>query len=128
MLDLGLANVTMFFMIIGISIIFVIAWMIKSESKINLGREEMKRLKGQVEAVEREKFALMEKIASIQNSPDKGRTPTMVLGQNAATLELRIQETTKKNRILEDENKKLKEELSEAKSSLEEVYKALSSS
>ena len=104
MLDLGIANITMFFVIVGICLIFIIAWIIKSEARINICKDEIKKLKGDLDSSERERFVLSEKIANFSAVPTSD-------GESDA---------------LKEENKKLKRELAEAKASLEEVYKALS--
>ncbi|MFA5144291.1 MAG: hypothetical protein WC522_09060 [Candidatus Omnitrophota bacterium] len=106
MLDSGLANITMFFVIIGISLIFVVAWIIKSEARINACKDEARKLKNDLEASERERFVLSEKIA------------------NAVAMSVPVDDGAIV--ALKEENKRLKKELSEARSSLEEVYKALS--
>ncbi len=104
MLDSGLANVTMFFVIIGIALIFVVTWILKSEARINVCKDEIKKLKTDLDSSERERFVLTEKIANLEAAP---------VANNA-------------NEAVEEENRKLKRELTEAKASLEEVYKALS--
>ncbi|MDD5136184.1 MAG: hypothetical protein PHX20_03830 [Candidatus Omnitrophica bacterium] len=104
MLDSGLANITMFFVIIGICIIFIVTWIIKSESRIKVCRDEIRKLKGDLDSSERERFVLSEKVANAGSAPV----------DDSAEIALR------------EENKKLKKELAEAKASLEEVYKALS--
>lgn len=118
MAESGMINIAMFFVIIGISLIFIAAWIIKSESRINICKEEIKRLGGQVAGLEREKFDLEGKLSSQEIAPsaswDSGGSDQL------------LKEAVKKSETLESENKKLKRELSEAKKSLEEVYKALS--
>ena len=104
MLDSGLANITMFFVIIGICLIFVITWIIKSEARINVCKDEIQKLKMNLDSSERERFVLSEKIANLEAAST---------GDSASS-------------ALKEENKKLKKELAEAKASLEEVYKALS--
>jgi seryl-tRNA synthetase len=104
MLDSGLANITMFFVIIGICLIFITTWIIKSEARITVCKNEIRKLKTDLDSSERERFVLSEKIANLEAaSTDTG-------GGDA----------------LKEENRKLKKELAEAKISLEEVYKALS--
>ena len=124
MLDSGLANVTMFFVIIGICLIFIVTWIIKSEARVNVFKDEIKKLKGELDASERERFVLSEKIANLEaRTPADGFIPQ---DKDTGELEKRLNEAIEKNDALKDENKKLKKELSEAKASLEEVYKALS--
>ena len=105
MLDSGLANVTMLFVIIGISLIFVVTWILKSEARINACKDEVKKLKTDLDSSERERFVLSEKIAGLK-----------AVGSDSGGA----------GEALKEENRKLKKELFEAKSSLEEVYKALS--
>jgi chromosome segregation ATPase len=123
MLDSGLANITMFFVIIGICLIFVITWILKSEARINICKDEIKKLKGDLDSSERERFVLTEKTANLEAAGPSG-------GQGKDTMELegRLNDALAKNNALKDENKKLKKELAEATTSLEEVYKALSES
>ena len=124
MLDSGLANITMFFVIIGISLIFVVTWIIKSEARVNVFKDEIKKLKGDLDASERERFVLSEKIANLESArPADGFAPQ---DKDTAELEKRLNESLENNAALKDENKKFKKELAEAKTSLEEVYKALS--
>ena len=111
MLDLGLANITMFFVIIVICLIFIITWIIKSEARINVCKDEIKKLKNDLDSSERERFVLSEKTANLEAASKSG-ADSGVLGEE--------------NENLKEENKKLKKELAEAKASLEEVYKALS--
>lgn len=106
MLDIGLANITMFFVIIGICLIFIITWIIKSEARVNLCKDEIKKLKGALDASERERFVLSEKMANLEAAPPS---------EDTAVVD-----------SLKEENAKLRNELAVARSSLEEVYKALS--
>ena len=69
MLDSGLATVTMFFVIIGICLIFVITWIIKSEARINVCKDEIRKLRGDLDSSERERFVLSEKIANLEAAP-----------------------------------------------------------
>jgi len=119
MLESGIANLTMFFVIVGMCLIFVAMWIIKSETRLRSARSEVERLKAQNETSERENFTLSEKVESmegvwLETSPD-------------APSEDLLQEMYRQNQDLGNENKKLREELDEAKNSLEEVFKALSS-
>jgi hypothetical protein len=68
---------------------------------VNVFKDEIKKIKGDLDASERERFVLSEKISNLEV-----RTPA---DESDAS-----------------ELKKLKKELAEAKTSLEEVYKALS--
>ena len=124
MLDSGLANVTMFFVIIGICLIFIITWIIKSEARVSVFKDEIKKLKNDLDISERERFVLSEKIANLEaRTPADGFIPQ---DKDIAELENHLNEALQNNNALKDENKKFKKELAEAKASLEEVYKALS--
>lgn len=116
MFELGIMNFMMFFVVIAIGLIFVLAWIVKSEMRINTAKSEIAKLSGELEAQEREKFNLKERIETLQNMQN-----TLEQGPGE-TDELR-----RKNEALEEENNRLKNELGEARTSLEEVYKALSS-
>ncbi len=124
MFDSGLANVTMFFVIIGISLIFVITWIMKSESRVNVCKDEIRKLKADLDSSERERFVLAEKVANTDTM--KFADGVMPQDKDISKLEGKLEDALAKNAALKDENKKLKKELSEAKASLEEVYKALS--
>ena len=100
MLELGVINIAVFCALVGTSLAFVIAWIIKSEAKINVCKKEIIKLKTELASSEREKFAIAEKL---------------VAAEGAGT----------GSEDLAGENIRLKNELAEAKSSLEEVYKAL---
>lgn len=120
----NLSDVLTFFMTIGIALIFVAIWTVASERKRKILKDEVKKLRSQIESYEREKFILLEKIDILENtqsSPDQN-----AWAGNSAELERRIEEEREKISVLQAENNKLKKELTEAKSSLEEVYKALS--
>jgi hypothetical protein len=73
-------------------------------------KNEIKKLKGDLDASERGRFVLSEKIANLEAVPPIADTGYTDEASNA----------------LKEENESLKKELSEAKASLEEVYKALS--
>ena len=99
----------------------VVGWIIKSEMSHNTFKAQIQKLKGQLDAAEREKVMMIEEMhtlgsgASAQGSPDSGPGNAMI-----AKMIERVEE-------LEKDNTRLKQELNEAKSSLEEVYKALCS-
>jgi len=124
MSDIGLANITMYFVIIGVCIIFVITWIVRSEARVNVCKDEIKRLKAGLENSEREKFVLSEKVANLGNAqaPNEFIPPVV----DTSELENKLAKEIAKNNELKDENKTLKKELAEAKGSLAEVYKALS--
>lgn len=92
--------------ILGVGLVFVIIWIVKSESRVNICKTEITRLNNKISSLEYEKFN-----AVPAQTPSDSDAAKPLLAKNEA---------------LKDENKKLKSELSEAKKSLEEVYKALS--
>ena len=96
MLELGAASITLFFAMFGICLAFVIAWILKSESRINICKAEIKKLAEKAASSERESFMLSEELEELRADSD----------------------TT-----LKEENERLKAELGEAKGSLEEIYK-----
>jgi predicted RNase H-like nuclease (RuvC/YqgF family) len=104
MIGTGFTGLIVFVSLVGACLLFVIAWIIKSEAKIGVCKSEIQRLKGELTMNERERFALIEKLGADDAGSDDDFRPK---GE------------------LESENERLKKELSEAKSSLEEVYKAL---
>ncbi len=124
MFDSGLATVTMFFVIIGIALVFVVAWILKSEARVGVCKNQINKLKADLESSERERFLLAEKSAGLEAA--KGQEGAAdAQGKDTSLLENSLAEALEKADVLKAENKKLKKELSEAKSSLEEVYKAL---
>jgi len=137
MVELGIANIAMFFVIIGICLIFVITWIIKSESRINVCKTEIKKLKAQVATAEREKFMLSEKVNELESAPpaphisiDQGEPSASsamapVGPQREGADPAILLQALEQNATLERENKKLKTELDEATKSLEDIYKAL---
>lgn len=146
MLESGIFNITMFFVIVGVAVIFVVVWIIKSESRVTIAKEQIKSLRLRLEAGERERYMLSEKLSSVDGAP---RAEQDVFGseeepklsskdkpkkesEDVSRAEEALKEETRKlktalkaNDALETENKKLKSELAEATTSLTEVYKAL---
>lgn len=129
MLESGISNITMFFVITGIAVVFIVAWIIKSEARFKAARDQVRTLKSRLEAGERDRYILSEKLSSIDSAPRaeagtqtaKEETPTKEKGVSKKKLD----EAQKAKEALEEENKKLKAELAEATESLAEVYKAL---
>ena len=103
----------------------VIAWIIKSEAGRNFLKAEIKRLKFALEAAEREKDMMVEEMQAFTGgtgAPSGAQSSDNMLHDNIA-----IGKMVEKIEGLEKDNAKLKKELDEARSSLEEVYKALCS-
>lgn len=125
MLDLGITNVMLFFVILGMCLIFIAAWIIKSESRLNICKNEMKKIRERLASSERDRFMLSERLesagtaaASSKQNDDRQKS------KEEANAKLLLQ-ALEQNKELEKTNKTLKAELDEAKSSLEEVYKAM---
>lgn len=119
MLESGIANIAMFFVFLGLCLAFVIMWVIKSESKTNFFKNEVRKLRSRVGTSERERFLLEEKVEGIGGAAGVG-----LLASSGGPEDL-AEELARKNEDLGNENTKLKNELGDAKNSLEEVYKAL---
>jgi HAMP domain-containing protein len=130
MLESGISNIMMFFVITGIAILFAILWVIKSESRIKIARDQLKALKTRLDAGERERYMLSEKLAAMEESPQPQAAESVTPKEEAhpkdkTATKKRLEEALKEKEELEEENRRLKDELSEAKASLAEVYKAL---
>jgi len=135
---LGVTSIVMFFTAVGVAVIFIVVWIIKSEARVNLAKEQIKTLRARLESGERERYLLSEKMSELENSAPapieivqaaeepgiKGKDKSASKKKLEAALKDK-EALTKEKDSLEDENKKLKSELEEAKSSLAEVYKAL---
>ncbi len=101
----------------------VITWIIKSESSRNFLKAEIKKLKAQIGAFEREKTIMIEEMHALGSGAPAGGDGSSPASQNSMALGKMAERIDE----LEGENARLKKELNEAKSSLEEVYKALCS-
>jgi hypothetical protein len=128
MLESGISNIAMFFVIVGAAVIFVAAWVVKSETRVNAARGQIKSLKLRLEAGERERYMLAERIAAAEDSArvPQESSPAKESSQKEKTVSRKkYEEVVAAKEALADENKKLKTELAEATASLAEVYKAL---
>jgi len=145
MLESGISNITMFFVIVGVAVLFVVVWIIKSESRVTIAKEQIKALRLRLEAGERERYMLSEKLSSIDGAPrpeqdvfgseepklsskdkPKKKSEDVSRAEEALKEETRkLKDALKARDALETENNKLKSELAEATASLAEVYKAL---
>lgn len=129
MLESGISNIVTFFMIAGVAVIFVVLWIIKSESRVNMARDQIKSLRSRLEANERERYMLAEKLSASEESPrvEAEEPPTKIGAQtkDKGVSKKKLDDAVKAKEALEEENKKLKADLAEATSSLAEVYKAL---
>lgn len=106
MIGIDTIYVILFFAAAGICLIFAAAWIANSESKRHILKNEIGRIKAQLEERERDKYLLQEKVEDLMEG-----------GAGASPAENKS--------VLERENARLKKELAEARSSLEDVYKAL---
>ena len=104
----------------------VIAWIIKAEANRKFFRNEVGRLRARLEASEREKVMMVEEMQAFK---ENAGAPIGTAGPAATDpgKEAAIGKMMERASELEKENEGLKKELNEAKSSLEEVYKALCS-
>lgn len=103
----------------------VITWIIKAEANRNFFRSEVGRLKSQLEASEREKIMMVEEMQAFKENA--GAPVNSVPSGEADPGKAVIGKMVERVAELEKENGRLTKELGEAKSSLEEVYKALCS-
>lgn len=121
MSGLGLVEIVPFFVATAICLGLVITWMVSSESKRNICKAEITKLKTQLDSMEKEKMAIAENAAAAEAQPRRDPVDEARIAEDEAL----IQELKEKNETLEKEGDLLRIELAEAKSSLEEVYKAL---
>ena len=103
----------------------VITWIMKAESSRNVFRAEVGRLKSQLDELEREKIVMADEVEAFKNTAGSSAGGSQpggggVSGAVAAKMAERVGE-------LEKENASLRSEVNEARSSLEEVYKAMCS-
>jgi len=114
MVAFGAIEIASFLIATAIVFVLVTLWILKSEVNRNIFRNELKKLRSQIESSEREKFLLAEEVDEIKSAEPAP--------EGSARL---VKTIISKNENLEAENARLKKELDEAKGSLEEVYKAL---
>lgn len=102
----------------------VIAWIIKAEASRNFFKAEIRKMKTQLEASDREKMMIIDEVNAMGGSVSAGvglpAGPTDT-GPSAAMVAKMIERTDE----LERDNARLIKELKEARLSLEEVYNAL---
>jgi len=101
----------------------VVAWIIKAEMNRNFFRAEIRKLKSRLESAEREKVVMIEKMDALRDA--SGRVGFAQGPGDAGPGNTAIGKVMERTEKLEKDNEKLRRELSEARSSLEEVYKAL---
>ena len=133
MLESGVSNIMMFFVIVGVAVIFIVVWIIKSESRVTIAKDQIKALRLRLEAGERERYMLSEKLSAVDGAPQIEAAGVFNLKENPqpkdnGLVEKMLEDAEKEKKAkeaLEEENRKLKSGLAEATASLAEVYKAL---
>jgi uncharacterized membrane-anchored protein YhcB (DUF1043 family) len=120
MLGFNLAEVVTLFFAVSICLGLVITWILKSEASRNIFRNEMKKLKAQLDKAERDRVILLEEMEGCRDLAASGEPGNKSAPSNAA-----LKGMAERNEAIEKEISQLKAELEDAKSSLEEVYKAL---
>ncbi|MCX5679089.1 MAG: hypothetical protein NTZ95_00170, partial [Candidatus Omnitrophica bacterium] len=66
MLESGISNIMMFFVIVGVAVLFIVIWIIKSESRVTIAKDQIKALRLRLEAGERERYMLAEKLSAVE--------------------------------------------------------------
>ena len=129
MLESGISNIMMFFVIVGVAVIFIVTWIIKSESRVAVAKDQIKTLRLRLEAGERERYMLSEKLSAVETAPRVAEKASISKEgprfEDDGVSKRKLAEAIKIKEALEEENGKLKSELAEATASLAEVYKAL---
>lgn len=117
-----------FFTVFGVCLVFVIAWIIKAEKVRYTFKDEAEELKQLLESSERDKAALLGELEDVEDvevgSDETDELQPAEAGENRLAAELTEEEYGRVEN-LESENDALKEELKEAKESLEEIFKAV---
>jgi hypothetical protein len=126
MLAVGSLDIALFLLATATAFVLVTLWILKSDQGKDIYRSEIKKLKSQIEDSEREKYLLAEEVDTLKSAEfaPSGSEASAVAPKPEGSEKL-VKTIIAKNETLEQENAKLKVELAEAKSSLEEVYKAL---
>lgn len=128
MLESGIGYITMFFVVFGICLFFVIVWISRSERARNLLKDKVENLSLQLKSAERERSALLEELEDSQNSAGESEESDVLvqlLREGPEDTEEFVNKMAAGLKNLEEENEILKAELSEVRGSLEEVYKAV---
>lgn len=125
---MGTEMMLVVFMVLGIGLAFVIAWIVKSEKVREIYENEMKKMKRQFESKSREISILADRLEVSELTRNEledfdrikslGETEQEVTDDVVRDMKSRLEE-------LENENEKIDTELTEARDSLEEVYKAM---
>jgi len=110
----------------GICIAFVITWILKSETSRIKTEQEWEKLKNEFERIETQKALLEDRLEdSVNVMKEMEESDTYGHSQTDESTQETIREMTEHLREIEEENQKLRSELSEASDSLEEIYKAV---
>lgn len=129
MSGVSVGEIMSLFLAIAIALGIVIAWILKSETNRKFLKNEIKKLKAHVDNVEREKFMITEEASILKDAAFTGEAAgedsSSGGAKEAGPDKLIIKKIMEKNENFEKENIKLKEELDEARSSLEEIYEAM---
>lgn len=127
---MGMETMLVIFVVLGIGLVFVIAWIMKSEKVHEIYENEMRKMKRQFESKNREISTLADRleVSELTRNELEDFDRIKKLGETGQGI---TDDTVKdmKNRLkeLENENEKIDTELIEARDSLEEVYKAICS-
>ncbi len=121
MAGVGIGELVWLIMAVLLGLGVVIAWIIKAEISRNVFKTEIKKLKGALDGAGREKFIMLEQMHAA-GAPASGSEQGLSDPEDGKIV---IAKMAKKAEELENDNARLKQELNEARSSLEEVYKAL---
>jgi predicted RNase H-like nuclease (RuvC/YqgF family) len=125
MTGVGIRELVWLVLVVLLGLGVVITWIIKSELSRNFFKSEIKKLKSQLASAEREKVMMIEEMQAFK---DAATVPSEESAQgDTGSGNLVIGKMMERARELEKDNDRLKRELNEARSSLEEVYKALCS-
>ena len=127
---MGTEMMVVIFMVLGIGLAFVIAWIMRSEKVRGIYEHEMRKMKRQFESKNREILMLADKleaseltlkeIEGLERFKSSGDTEQGIADDVVEDMRSQLKE-------LEGENEKISTELTEARDSLEEVYKAMHS-
>ena len=117
-----MSDVISFSIIIGACLFFIALWIMKADSKRDVLKEEVIRLKNKAEAYERENIMLKERVESPAAAQGSSIGADSKGLQQSSGL---LMQSMKQIEDLEKENRRLKSELDDAKGSLEEIYKAI---
>lgn len=136
MTGVGMGELVWLILAVLLGLGVVITWIIKAEASRNFFKLEVKKLIAQLEASEREKIMMIEEMQA--RLPDRemhavgqafkesaGAPVSAAAPGDADPGKMAIGKMMEKTAELEKENERLRKELDEARSSLEEVYKAL---